>query len=264
MMQTKENFMSQTLKFLVGREYNGQVNSNKSCYFIKKGTMILLNCGKGVVDAMRRTHALNGVKDVYIVITLSNKEHLYDLKKFLEVLKRAGIKPKILESISLDKNLLKKMKLTEDEDYQLLEPLQNNVKWINFLAVPHTNKKLSCPVELYLDDKKIFYGGDCGIIPFSIQNYDEYYFDFGDKEDEYHLDVNDVKSLVKKNKIKKKQLWLVHLQNLQALQAAQKIGMQVAEEEQKKFTKPVKKQAPANAPKPAQKTIQKQTKENSK
>ena len=233
--------MSQTLKFLVGREHEGQVNNNKSCYFVKNGTMILVNCGKGVVDAMKRTKALVGVKDVFIVITLSNKEHLYDLKKFIEVLKRAGIKPKIIESISLDKNLIKKMKINEDDDYQLLEPLQNNVKWINFLAVPHTNKKLSCPVELYLDDKKIFYGGDCGIIPFSIENYDEYYFDFGDMKEEYYLDVEDIKKLVKKNKIKKQQLWLVHLQNVQALQNAQKIGMKVAQEEERKLTQIAKK-----------------------
>ena len=250
--------MSQTLKFLVGREHEGQVNNNKSCYFVKNGTMILVNCGKGVVDAMKRTKALVGVKDVFIVITLSNKEHLYDLKKFIEVLKRAGIKPKIIESISLDKSLIKKMKINEDDDYQLLEPLQNNVKWINFLAVPHTNKKLSCPVELYLDDKKIFYGGDCGIIPFSIENYDEYYFDFGDMKEEYYLDVEDIKKLVKKNKIKKQQLWLVHLQNMQALQNAQKIGMRIAQEEERKLTQIAKKRTTKTITKSTSQTIENQ------
>lgn len=236
--------MSQTLNFLVGREYDGQVNSNKSCYFIKDGTMIILNCGKGVVDAMRRGRTLEKVKDVFVVITNSSKEHLYDLKKFFFVLKNKKIMPKLIESISLDKKIIKKLGLKDGDDYKLLEPLQNNIKWINFLAVPHKNQNFSCPVELYLDNHKIFYGGDCSSIPFKIENYDEYYFDFTDKKDEYFLDVDKIKSIVKKNKIKRKQLYLVHLQNLHALQIAQQIGMQVAMEEERKFVKSETKTAP--------------------
>lgn len=229
--------MSQTLKFLVGRQFDGQVNSNKSCYFIKNNAMFLINCGHGVVDAMRRTHVLDGITEVYIVITNSSKSHLYDLRKFLFVLKNKKIKPKLIESISLDKNILKKLGLMEDDDYQLLEPLKNNIKWINFLAVPHKNKKFSCPIEIILDGKKIFYGGDAYNIPFAIAQYDEYYFDFSDKKDEYALDVDKIKNIIKKNKIKRNKLWLVHLQNVQALEIARKIGMQVAQEEERKFTR---------------------------
>lgn len=232
--------MAQTLKFLVGREYNGQINSNKSCYFIRKNVLFLINCGKGVVDAMRRKHTLNNIKDVYIVVTNSSKEHLADLKKLFFVLKNKNITPKLIESISVNKKLIKRMGLKEQEDFVYLEPLQNNVKWINFLATPHTNMNFSCPVELYLDDKKIFYGGDCASIPFSIEGYDEYYFDFGELNNEYALDPKKIERIIKKNKIKKHQLWLVHLQNLRALQVAQKIGMQVAQEEQEKLTRPKK------------------------
>ena len=243
--------MAQTLKFLVGREYNGQVNSNKSCYYTRKGVMFLINCGKGVVDAMRRKHTLDGIKDVYLVITNSSKEHLSDLKKLLFVLKNKGIKTKIIESISVNKKLLKRMGVKEHEDFEFLEPLANNIKWINFLATPHSNYDFSCPVELYLDDKKIFYGGDCSTIPFSIENYDEYYFDFSDLKNEYYLSPEKIEKIIKKNKIKKSQLWLVHLQNLRALQIAQRIGMQVAEEEQQKFSKakPIKKQKTTEAQK---------------
>lgn len=204
--------------------------------------MVIINCGKGVVDAMRRTKVLNGVKDVYVIITDSTKEHLYDLKKFFAVLNINKITPKLVESISLNKKLIKKMGLKDGDDYQLLEPLKNNCKWVNFLAVPHNNKSISCPVELYLDDKKIFYGGDSGSIPFAIKNYDEYYFDFADLKDEYHMDYEKIKKLAKKNNLRKSNIWLVHLTNLRAMQIAEKIGMQIAEEERKKFEK--------SAPKP--------------
>lgn len=229
--------MSQTLKFLVGREREGQVNNNKSCYFVKSGVMVIINCGKGVVDALKRTGAMKGVKEVYQIITHSSREHLYDLKKFFTVLKANGIKPKLIESVSLDKDLIKKLKLNEDDDYQLLQPLRDNCNWVNFLVTPHTDKSYSCPIELNVDGKKIFYGGDCGIIPFAIENYDEYYFDFAEKSDEFHLDVHKVKKLVQKNKIRKNQMWLVHLTNMRALQIAQKVGMNVAEEEKAKINK---------------------------
>lgn len=229
--------MSQTLKFLVSREYKGTLPNNKSCYFKKNKTLFLINCGKGTVDALRRGKVLNGIKNVCVAITASTRTHMADLKLFFKLLKTAGIKPKLLDTISLNKPLLKRMGIVDGDDCQLLEPLSNNVRWINFLATPHTNKNFSCPVELCLDGKKIFYGGDAGIIPFAIRGYDEYYFDFSDKQGEYFLDTSKIRNLVKKNHIKVNQLWLVHLENARALAIANKIGMQVAEEEQAKLRK---------------------------
>ena len=235
--------MSKTLKFLVNREYKGQVGNNKSAYYKNGSTLVLINCGKGVLDAMKRGKVLNGVKEIFVIITNSDKAHMADLKKFFFICNQAGVKPKLIDSISLNKPLLKKMSIVDGEDCKLLEPLSNNIKWVNFLATPHKNKNFSCPVELYLDGKTIFYGGDCGQIPFAIKGYDEYYFDFSDKQSEYHLDPAKARRLVQKNGIKQSQLWLVHIQSVQAMKLAQQIGMQVAEEEQTKLAKIEKKQA---------------------
>lgn len=233
--------MSQTLKFLVGREREGAVNNNKSCYIIKNGVMIIINCGKGVVDALKRTGVMKGVKEVYQIVTHSSKEHLYDLKKFFMVLKANGITPKLVNSVSLDNALIKKMGLVDGDDYQTLEPLKDNCNWVNFLVTPHKDKSMSCPIELNIDGKKIFYGGDCGVIPFSIEGYDEYYFDFAEKSDEFHMDITKIKKLSQKYKIRKSQMWLVHLTNMAALQMAERIGMNVAEEEQAKINNIAKK-----------------------
>ena len=81
----------------------------------------------------------------------------------------------------------------------------------------------------------IFYAGDCKDIPFNIQGYDEYYFDFAEKESEYFLGPDGIKRLVKKNKIRKNKLWLVHFMSARSLELAQKAGIQIAREELKKF-----------------------------
>ena len=90
-------------------------------------------------------------------------------------------------------------------------------------------------------------GIHCCAMPTAILSnhtgYDEYYFDFSDKQSEYHLDPAKARRLVQKNGIKQSQLWLVHIQSVQALKLAQQIGMQVAEEEQTKLAKIEKKQA---------------------
>ena len=235
--------MSQTLKFLVNREHKGQVNSNKSAYYKNGKTLVLINCGKGMLDAMKRGKTLYGVEDVYVIVTCSDKNHLADLKGFFAVLKNAGIKPKLIDSISLNKTLLKKMGINDGEDCQMLEPLSSGLKWVNFLATPHKAKGFSCPVELRLDGKTIFYGGDCGIVPFAIKGYDEYYFDFSDKKSEYHLNPLTARNLVQKNAIKQNQLFLVHIQTIEALKTAHKIGLNVAREEEAKLTRIEKKYA---------------------
>lgn len=228
--------MSQTLKFLISESAGNKSVNNKSCYFKKDGTMILINCGKGVATALKKSRILKGVKEVFQVLTHDSLDHLHDIKPVFDLIKaETGSLPKLIDSISFKKDKLKKIGVDEGRDYVSVEPLKSNFNWINFLAVPHSDKSLSCPIELYLDNKKIFYAGDCGNIPFSIENYDEYYVDFADKESEFFMYPEKIKKLAKKNKIRKDKLWVVHLMNARALEIAQMAGMQVASEEKRKF-----------------------------
>lgn len=245
--------MSQILKFLISESAGKKSINNKSCYFKKDGIMILINCGKGVAAALKKSKVLKDVKEVFQVLTHDSIDHLHDIKPVFDYIKaETGSLPKLIESISYKKEKLNRLGIKEGKDFISIEPLKNNFNWINFLAVPHSDKSLSCPIELYLDNKKIFYAGDCGNIPFSIENYDEYYIDFADKESEYFMYPEKVKKLAKKNKIRKDRLWVVHLMNARALKIAQMAGMQVAAEEKKKFktlakmSKKVTKEVPKN------------------
>lgn len=228
--------MSQTLKFLISEATGNKAINNKSCYFKKDGVLIFINCGKGVANAVKKSGVLKGVKEVFQVLTHDSIDHMHDLKPFFEYVKaQTGTLPKLIESVSFKKNKLKKLGIKDGDDYITVEPLKNNFNWINFLVVPHSDKSLSCPIELYLNNKKIFYAGDCGNIPFSIENYNEYYFDFADKASEYFMYPEKIKELARKNKIRKDRLWVVHLRNARALEIAQMAGMQVAMEEKKKI-----------------------------
>ena len=231
--------MSQTLKFLESKVNGKKMINDKSCYYKKDGIMIMINCGNGVASAVKTSGVLKNVKQVYQILTHDSIDHTHDLKEFFAYAKgETGNTPILIESISFNKKtLLKKRGIKEDVDCEVLEPLKAGFNWINFLAVPHSDKSMSCPVELFLNNKKIFYAGDCNNIPFSIQNYSEYYFDFADKESEYFLGPDGIKRIVKKNKIRKNKLWLVHFVNENALRMAQKAGLQVAKEEIAKFTK---------------------------
>ncbi|MDD4686146.1 MAG: hypothetical protein PHI76_02540 [Clostridia bacterium] len=230
--------MSQTLKFLVSNVKGDKATNDKSCYFKKDGVLIFINCGRGVLDAVKKSILLKDVKEVYQILTHDSNDHIFDIKDFFEYVKtETGKKPILIDSISYKRNKLAKAGLKEDRDYESVNPLKNNFNWINFLAFPHSDKSLSCPIELVLNDKKIFYAGDCNNIPFSIEGYDEYYFDFADKESEYFMNIEGIKKVVKKNKIRKDKLWVVHLISLKAFEMAQRAGMQIATEEKLKFRK---------------------------
>ena len=228
--------MSQTLKFLISETAGTKSVNNKSCYYKKDGVLIIINCGKGVANAVKKSGVLKDVKEVYQVLTHDSMDHIYDIKPFFEYVKaETGSLPKLIDSISYKKNKLKKLGIKDGDDYISVEPLKNNFNWINFLVVPHSDKSISCPIELYLNNKKIFYAGDCGAIPFSIENYNEYYVDFADKQSEYFMYPEKIKELARKNKIRKDKLWVVHLRNVRAMEIAQMAGMQVAKEEKRKF-----------------------------
>lgn len=230
--------MSQTLKFLESKINGKKAVNDKSCYYKKDGIMIMINCGLGVLDAVKTSGVLKNVKQVYQILTHDSPDHIHDLKEFFAFAKgETGNTPILIDSISFDKDILKKRGIKPDIDCQILDPIKSGFNWINFLAVPHKDKSMSCPVELFLNNKKILYAGECNNIPFNIQGYNEYYFDFADKESEYFLGPDGIKRLAKKNKIRKNRLWLVHFISERALRMAQHAEMQVAKEELHKFDK---------------------------
>ena len=222
--------MMQTLKFIGrGSAFNNK-EINNSAYFEKDGVFVLIDCGKGVADAIINNNLLKDVKQVYVVITHTHNDHVADLPKFLDycndILK---IKPNILQTISIENDAFEKLGLKEGRDFKFVEPISKNFKWINTLLVPHAKQVDTCALEIYFDGKKIFYSSDCKNIPFQIEGYDEYYLDCSENNPENHMDIEKIKEIIKKNKIKKQQVFLMHIESQRTIDMAREEGLEVVE-----------------------------------
>ena len=222
--------MSQTLKFLGRGSAFNKTEVNNSAYFKKGSVLVLIDCGNGVLDAIKRSDIMKGVKKVYQIVTHCHNDHVADLPAFFDYCNdELKIKPYLLNTISLQGGKVEKLGLKEGRDFNFVEPLSKNFKWVNVLLVPHAKDMDSCALEINFNNKKIFYSGDCSNIPFDIPNYDEYYLDCSESGNKLHMDIKKVKEIIKKNKIKKQQVFLMHMESQRMLEIAREEGLKVVE-----------------------------------
>ncbi len=222
--------MSQTLKFLGRGSAFNKNEINNSAYFKKGNVLVLIDCGNGVCEAIKKSNVMKGVKNVYQIITHTHKDHIEDLPKFFDYCNdELKIKPNLLNTISINGNKIEKLGLKEGRDFKYIEPLSKNFKWVNFLLVPHSKTLDTCALEINFDNKKIFYSSDCSNIPFQIEGYDEYYLDCSESGNELHMDLDKVKEIIKKNKIKKQQVFLMHIESQRMLDIAKQEGLNVVQ-----------------------------------
>lgn len=222
--------MSQTLKFLGrGSAYN-KSEVNNCAYFKKGSVLVVIDCGNGVLNAIKRSGIMKGVKKVYQIVTHFHDDHVADLPAFFDYCNdELKIKPNLLNTISLEGSKVEKLGLKEGRDFNFVEPLSKNFKWVNVLLVPHAKNMDTIALEINFNNKKIFYSSDCSNIPFDIPNYDEYYLDCSESGNKLHMDINKVKEIIKKNKIKKQQVFLMHIESQRTLEIAREEGLKVVE-----------------------------------
>lgn len=222
--------MSQTLKFLGRGSAFNKSEVNNCAYFKKGSVLVIIDCGNGVLDAIKKSGIMKGVKKVYQIITHCHNDHVADLPAFFDYCNdELKIKPNLLNTISLQGGKVEKLGLKEGRDFKFVEPLSKNFKWVNVLLVPHAKDMDTCALEINFDNKKIFYSSDCSNIPFDIPNYDEYYLDCSESGNKIHMDIKKVKEIIKKNKIKKQQVFLMHIESQRMLDIAKEEGLKVVE-----------------------------------
>ena len=222
--------MNQTLKFLGRGSAFNKNEINNSAYFKKGNVLVLIDCGKGVYEAIKNSGIMKGVKNVYQIITHTHKDHIEDLPSFFDYCNdELKIKPNLLNTLSINGNKIEKLGLKEGRDFKYVEPLSKNFKWVNFLVVPHSKTLDTCALEINFDNKKIFYSSDCNNIPFQIEGYDEYYLDCSESGNELHMDIDKIKEIIKKNKIKKQQVFLMHIESQRTLEIARQEGLNVVQ-----------------------------------
>lgn len=222
--------MSQTLKFLGRGSAFNKSEVNNCAYFKKGSVLVVIDCGNGVLNAIKRSGIMKGVKKVYQIVTHFHDDHVADLPAFFDYCNdELKIKPNLLNTISLEGGKAIKLGLKEGRDFNFVEPLSKNFKWVNVLLVPHAKNMDTIALEINFNNKKIFYSSDCSNIPFDIPNYDEYYLDCSESGNKLHMDINKVKEIIKKNKIKKQQVFLMHIESQRTLEIAREEGLKVVE-----------------------------------
>lgn len=222
--------MSQTLKFLGRGSAFNKSEVNNCAYFKKGSVLVVIDCGNGVLNAIKRSGIMKGVKKVYQIVSHFHDDHVADLPAFFDYCNdELKIKPNLLNTISLEGGKVEKLGLKEGRDFNFVEPLSKNFKWVNVLLVPHAKNMDTIALEINFNNKKIFYSSDCSNIPFDIPNYDEYYLDCSESGNKLHMDINKVKEIIKKNKIKKQQVFLMHIESQRTLEIAREEGLKVVE-----------------------------------
>ena len=250
---------NQTLKFFGNQADYNKSDINNSCYFKKDGVLVIIDCGKGVCKAIKENGIAKDVKQVYQIITHYNQKHTKDMVQLFDYFNdELKIKPNLLNTISINPEEIAKLGLKEGRDFNFVEPLSKSFKWLNVLLVPNTKNTNACGLEINIDDKKIFLSADCKDIPFDITGYDEYYLDCSEIENKNFMDLDKIKELIKKNKIKKQNLFLMHIESQNMINKAKLEGFKVVDTKvvkeklatkapiQRKVAKPIKQTEKAN------------------
>lgn len=243
--------MGQTLNFLGRASYFNTKEANNSAYYRDENNLLLIDCGRGVFDEIIKLNLLHNVKTVYIAITHIHKDHVADLPAFLNVCNQKNLMPHIIKSESVSPTILfaqpqyktlpygefvaQNLGLIENKDYVFVEQsdktLNQFVKVKSHIVehMSYENNMICCAFSCLLNNKKVFYSGDCNKIEFNLKNYDEYYFECSLHDPlNVHLSLTEIESIIEENNIQKNQVYLMHIENQKTINIFSKKGFQVA------------------------------------
>lgn len=92
--------MSQTLKFLGRGSAFNKSEVNNCAYFKKGSVLVVIDCGNGVLNAIKRSGIMKGVKKVYQIVTHFHDDHVADLPAFFDYCNdELKIKPNLLNLV---------------------------------------------------------------------------------------------------------------------------------------------------------------------
>lgn len=161
------------LKFIgTGSAFNTDMG-NTSAYIKQNGTLFLLDCGETAFARMKQLNLFDEVENVYIAITHMHSDHvgsLASLIAYLNIFK--DIVPTIVitnedSAEAQEQNFrtyLSVMGIGEDDyDFSygdMLEDVLEGLKKVELVEITHSKAVTSYAIELYFEDKVIYYVGD--------------------------------------------------------------------------------------------------------
>lgn len=205
----------QTLKFLGRGSAFNTTEGNTAAYFIEDNILFLIDCGETVFhklianDKLKKLIAENQINDIQVYITHLHSDHVGSLSSLIFYcyfvlgmkikvhypdidIYEYGFSSKLISLLTLQGN-------DSDTQYEfLLEPHD----CIRARRVIHVGEFKSYCYRIYTKDKKIFYSGDCCVLPAlelaKIHGgfYDEIYIECAINKSTVHLDFEYLNTLV--------------------------------------------------------------------
>ncbi|UGO51015.1 metal-dependent hydrolase [Bacillus phage vB_BanS_Nate] len=219
------------LEFIgTGSAFNTKLGNNGA--FIKQGNkLFMIDCGSGTFHRILEAELLDGVEEIYVLITHTHPDHIGSLGDliFYGYYSMGNVMEKNVTVLSpdvLETPLILSYMGVDIEKYHLREFKENSLNYIDdfdLLMMPlHTEhvKELDCYGYLF-DYKglKIYYSGDANIIPTTILNMfnkggiDILYQDTcgADYEGNVHLSLKKLDELIVEDKALRSRVYCMHL-----------------------------------------------------
>ncbi|MFT8320151.1 MAG: MBL fold metallo-hydrolase [Bacillus sp. (in: firmicutes)] len=227
-----------------GSAFHTQLGNNAAC--IKKGkSLFLIDCGSSTFERMQRSGLLQGVEQVFVLLTHTHPDHVGSLGDLIfygyySLGKLAEPTVTVLAPDGLSIQPLLKGMGVEENTYELFSfknqgEICCNDFFIQYEAIPVTHvKTLNCfGYILHFENKTIYYSGDCNDIPLTILqrlhkgDFSYFYQDTckADYNGNVHLSLNKLNKLVKQEVREK--VYCMHLDESFKKEEAEKLGFHV-------------------------------------
>ncbi|MDM5248117.1 MBL fold metallo-hydrolase [Lysinibacillus sp. G4S2] len=237
------------LKFIgSGSAFNTKLGNN-SAYYKVGNQMLLIDCGSNIFHRIKENNILEGIEHIHVLVTHTHADHVGSLADFIFYsyychgeLAKSNVTVYSVHDVKIDE-LLVINGVIPDRHCITKKFHSDTVYTLNFCKVlfeksSHVEEIPSYSIELYIDDKLIYYTGDTNSLKSSLLNpheatkvYDYVYVDTckADYEGNVHLSLRKLSELVSRDI--RSTFWCMHLDEGFDRQEAETLGFNVVNNE---------------------------------
>lgn len=154
---------------------------NTSAFVKQNSSLLLIDCGGTVFHRLQELNLLDGVENLYIIITHTHPDHVGSLGEVIfysyYILKQIPTiffpNKELIESFLTSIGVSSEMyKLNGVEIFEIIDidDMKLGKFSIEFLPVSHVDTIPACGFIMRLNDKSFYYSGDANNISFSVVN----------------------------------------------------------------------------------------------